>query len=696
MSINDKLVTFVPKKEKDAENNLQQFIEFGRNKLTTYGAGLVFDNNEWDISDYIILKGMANNRIRLRFYTYRSLTLSQPEAFLEPYNSFSKAYIRYINAFQQLKSFSIIMGAIRILYEALGEINEVSPTKIDTRVLNRAAQLTIENYSPGTAKNIAGQVEKIAKFLGEHQLTLLPVYDWKNPVRHRQNSTRVGQEFDEKRAKKMPSTAALDSLPKAFRLAEETPFVLVSSIAAILCSAPDRINEILLLPIFCEAHQRAADGPEAYGLRWWPAKGAEPMVKWIVPSMVEVVAEALKKIRRCTERAREVARWYENNPHKVYLLPEYEHLRAKPLLTNREVGFILFGKETNRSVINEWYKKKGIKTVVIKGKHYAQFDDIERFVVSQLPRGFPWLNAELGLKFSDALCVSLKNDLATDKASWVGIIQGISVNQVNNRLGPKPGSHHITIFERYGFTEPDGSPIKVTTHQFRHYLNTLAQAGGLSQLDIAKWSGRKDIRQNATYDHVSADELVLKIRNALGDDRQMYGPLAKLPPRTVIRRDEFARLKVPTAHTTEFGVCIHDYTMAPCQLHADCLNCNEQVCIKGDEVRTARLRAELETAKENLETAQQAHGNGFFGASRWAEHHQLTIERLSQLCAILDDPQVPVGAVIQLSNLPTASRIEHAVETRAAVEHKQVAPSPSTTSMDAMRNLLAGMGNVNG
>ena len=36
----------------------------------------------------------------------------------------------------------------------------------------------------------------------------------------------------------------------------------------------------------------------------------------------------------------------------------------------------------------------------------------------------------------------------------------------------------VSIFERFGYVEKDGAPIRVRTHQLRHYLNTLAQAGG--------------------------------------------------------------------------------------------------------------------------------------------------------------------------------------------------------------------------
>ncbi len=36
-------------------------------------------------------------------------------------------------------------------------------------------------------------------------------------------------------------------------------------------------------------------------------------------------------------------------------------------------------------------------------------------------------------------------------------------------------------------------------------------------------------------------------------------------------------------HATEFGYCVHDYMMSPCDKFRDCINCNEQVCVKGEE-----------------------------------------------------------------------------------------------------------------
>jgi hypothetical protein len=281
---------------------------------------------------------------------------------------------------------------------------------------------------------------------------------------------------------------------------------------------------------------------------------------------------------------------------------------------------------------------------------WVRFSDVQAAVLKLLPAGFPVLDRRTGLRYSEALFISRKNEMNVPRGTYRCMIEPITINQINSGLGSRAQHGIPSIFSRLGFTEPDGTPIRMTTHQFRHYLNTLAQAGGLSQLDIAKWSGRKEVRQNPVYDHVTPDQMLQKIREAVGDSSQMFGPLAEMPKRVLIPRDEFARLKVSTAHTTDFGYCIHDYTMSPCQLHRDCINCEDMVCVKGDQDKEARLKQRLEEARALLAKAQVARAEGYAGSDRWMEHHTSTVERLSQLCSLIDDPKVPVGAVIQLAS----------------------------------------------
>jgi hypothetical protein len=463
----------------------------------------------------------------------------------------------------------------------------------------------------------------------------------------------------------LPSPSAISALANIFRIATEPADVLVSSVIALLCSTPDRINEVLYLEADCEVAQKIpSTGEIAYGLRWRPAKGAEPMIKWVVSSMADVVKEALGNIRRLTAEAREIAIWYEKHPDQLYLPPHLEHLRNSERVSLGDLAEVIFVEPVKLAAARAWCRRNAVNLDVADGKYSAGFVALQNAVVAKLPRGFPVANAELGLKYSNALCLVHGNMLHADKATLRGVIGLMNHEHIGFRLAPRAGSTMQTVFERLEFTEPDGTPIRVTTHQFRHYLNTLAQAGGLSQLDIAKWSGRKDVHQNDAYNHQSDRDVLALLRSVVGDEKRMVGPLARAHRAALIPRDEFARLKVPTAHTTDFGYCIHDFTMLPCQIHRDCMNCDEQVCIKGDEVREANIRQRREETRALLEEARIADAKGYAGANRWVEHQLRTLTRFDKLCEILDDPVVPVGAVIQPSGIVPASRLEQAAAQR--------------------------------
>lgn len=173
--------------------------------------------------------------------------------------------------------------------------------------------------------------------------------------------------------------------------------------------------------------------------------------------------------------------------------------------------------------------------------------------------------------------------------------------------------------------------------------------------------------------------MVQKIRDAIGDDSTVFGPIAELLKKTLIPRDEFARLVVPTAHTTDFGYCIHDYTMSPCQLHRDCIHCSDLICVKGDKEKEQRLRQQLEESRELLRKAEEASKDGYYGTDRWKEHHTSTVERLSQLCSIMEDLKVPIGSVIQLSS-PKAA-VQHVSLQRKLESLEGTALASSSQSM---------------
>lgn len=659
------IVHFVSRAELDAEQNLKGFVDVCRNQLTVFGADLDFSANVWNVTAALEVKRAV--RQSLVFSTWKTVRDSPWAAMSEPFLSFAKAYMRYQHAHRPTKCHGHRLAALRVLEAALSENGgPADPVLVTPQALNRASQLCVKKYTKSAAHRVCGQLEMINTFMIRNRLVAVPSR-WRNPTTRPKDTVRVGPEFDRLREKKLPSPAALSAAASIFHLATEPGDILVTSIVAILCAAPSRISEVLYLRENCEVtHIVPSTGKETYGLRWYPAKDAPPMIKWIIPAMADVVREAVAKIRKITAPAREIAKWYETHPTEIYLPRHLEHVRGCEWITLDEAGEIVFLDPVIRGTVSVWCDRNGVARSKGRAEQpRCRMADVRAAVLSSLPREFPWAHRTDGLKFSDALFVVRPNLMSEGKAGLRGTIELITHAEVRNRLSGRDARGTSSIFERHGFSEEDGSGIRITTHQFRHYLNTLAQAGGLSQLDIAKWSGRKDIKQNRAYDHLSDRDVVAMVRTAVGDPERAVGPLARVDSATLIRRDEFASLKVPTAHTTEFGFCIHDFSMLPCQLHRDCLNCTEQVCIKGDEVRERNIRRLRDETRQLLAEAVTAESDKYHGASRWVEHQRRTLARLEELCTIFDDPSIPRGTVIQPTKAAPASRVEQAGGDRA-------------------------------
>jgi hypothetical protein len=658
------LVQFKPRSELGAEDNLQAFIAFCRNEITIFGSDLNFEANVWDVTKTIHLKG-KKHAIRVVFSSWATKKSRCPDAMPEPFLSFAKAYFRYQHGFRPVSKIDNRLSALRTFCAALTERGTANPTLADAGVLNRASQLLSGHFNPSSAYQAGCQLELLATFLDDSRLCAVPLH-WKNPLpRPIVTSGRVGLEFDEVRKSKLPSAYVLDSLARAFRLATEPVDVVVTSIAAILCSSPDRINEVLRLRAECEVKQERKDSPPAYGLRFWPSKGAEPMVKWVVPSMATVVEEALARIRKHTDYAREVARWYELNPTAMFLPPHLEHLRGCDELTMAEVKEILFFDSKESGL--DWCKRNKVDTRKIGRKQFASFADLERVVLGMLPKGFPIFDVSTGLKYSEALCITPRNFFHATRGELRCLIEPIGQGAIYSGLGNRANHGDKSVFDRLQLFEPDGAPIHIRSHQFRHYLNTLAQTGGMSELDIAKWSGRTDIRQNGVYNHVSDRDMQAKIAEIKGENSETFGQLVAQTRVSLLPRARFAELNIQTAHTTDLGFCVHDFAMTPCQIHMDCINCNEQVCIKGDEYGEANARAMCRETKALLDEARAADADGAYGATQWVKHQELTHERLTQLIGILDDPSVPNGSIIRLTYIKPASRLQQAAEARKAL-----------------------------
>jgi hypothetical protein len=174
----------------------------------------------------------------------------------------------------------------------------------------------------------------------------------------------------------------------------------------------------------------------------------------------------------------------------------------------------------------------------------------------------------------------------------------------------------------------------------------LAQMGGMSSTEIAIFSGRKDVKQNRAYDHMTSDEVQAPVSEAL--KAGFTDNLVVAEARDLIVRSDFKRTGAVAAHTTEYGWCLHDFASEPCSMYRDCINCEEQECVKGEAHKEANLRQLKSETEYLLNAAREALTDEEYGADNWVKHQTQTLERLNLLLSIIEDPSVAPGARIRL------------------------------------------------
>ncbi|MFS8980194.1 hypothetical protein PO002_38050 [Cupriavidus necator] len=686
------VIPLIPRVKADAEGNLSAFIAHARDELTAFGAELDFEAELWDVTKYYSNKGHRDAKQGTVTIHFCQRIKDGGTPFLPQLSGFAKAYVRSQLANRSSSSFTFAITAFRALDRSIQEHGLASLVDCDATIFNRAAEVLRSRTIIGDNESAGAILGVIARFMDENGFVYAPLHNWRYPRTRRAARGKIGPDFERRRRDRMPSPEALNALAQAFHSAVEPRDVLITSITAIMCSAPERINEVLALPVDCEVEQLANDGRKYLGLRWAGSKGAADHIKWILPGMADVVRDALARIRRITDPARAMARWYERHPTKLYLPPKLKHLRDKEILTLEEIWEIANLSPCKRAV-RSWMRGGKIPYTYITASHPIQgeiqiqavrFADIEQFIVGMLPAGFPIYDEGRGLKYSEAL-LAIPEGLFGNRGDGSGngcMFEVVKYHHIGCALGQNRRAGSATVFERVGI-DPEGK-LSMRTHQFRHWLNTLAQGANLSQVDIATWSGRAHIHQNTAYDHVTSEEIVTKIREAVGNHAKAIGPLAEIPKNLPLTRAEFASMAVPTAHVTLYGFCIHDFTSTPCEMFRKCLDCREHICVKGIPGKMERVQLALEAARESLAKARKAVGDEAYGAEDWVAAHLATVERLEQLLSILNDPSVADGAAIQLTSTNTFSLSEGALLDRLNVGTNRQVHLPGKTTKKAL------------
>jgi len=669
-----KIFHFKPKDALSAAENLESFIKKCRHDLTVFGADLDWDSAVWPKVTVFAKLGVTTRRPSVE----QELDTS--------FSEFAKAYFRYQQGHKPTGTKNE-SKALRAVEAALLQVTgRADICNLSITVLDEAAKLASQHYSTGAAYHCGREIERLAAFVTENKLVPTSLHSWRSPIKRAEDKNKTGKEGKAEREKRLPNETALNALAEIFaNNPSEGRDIFTTSVFAMLMSAPSRISEVLSLPVDCEVIERDRDGVERYGWRFFSGKGFEGDIKWIPTTMVPVAKEAVRRLKHLSENARQLAKWIEKNPAKFYRHPDCPTVADNTPLTMEQacqaLGLAHGTKKECRTSLNnrKLVQKDGVHTL----------DSLWQHTLGRLPKEFPWYDEDKGIKYSNALCVLNKNQFHGVRGCLPVELYKPTNNFFSYDLSPRESlgdGAHNSIFDHHGFKSETGSRLKLTSHQARHLLNTIAQRGGLSNLEIAKWSGRADVKQNRTYNHMSEYELV-GLAESVDPSKVLFGPAGEVKKHLPVATQEFNTLEHAAAHITEFGYCVHDYTMSPCEKYRDCLNCTEQVCVKGNTDNLARIKARLERTEHLYGLAKKAIEQGDMGADRWYQYHEKTVTRLRELVSILENPEIEDSAQIKLrGNDFSQLRRVAAKKSQEAVESQ----SEDAAMLEDLTNILGG------
>lgn len=627
---------FVPKAASSAAENLNAFIARCRKDLIVFGKDLNWSAEVWP---------------KIAVFSKLGVTTRRPaknEVMDKEFIDFAKAYLRYQQAHKPTRTRNETK-ALRALEAALLQVTgsaDIAGTSV--AVLDEAAVLARQHYGKGAAYHCGRELEILARFMVDHRLVTAGVQAWVSPIKRPHDKNRTGKAGQEIRERRLPDDIALNALAEVFA---NNPVdgrdIFTTATFAMLMSAPSRISEVLALPVNCEVKEKDRDGKDCYGWRFYGGKGFEGDVKWIPSSMVSIAKKAVKRLQLLSRNARNLAAWIEDHPRKFFRHEGCPQVADDAPLSMRQACQALGLAHHSRSVCGSALRQRGLEAR--DGVH--TLNGLWEHVLGRLPEDFPWFDRERGVRYRDALFALNKNQFHGKRAALPVELHKPTNNFFNSDLSPRvslgPGKHR-SIFDRHGYGGEDGGRLKATSHQARHLLNTIAQRGGLSNLEIAKWSGRADVEQNRTYNHMTDAEMVA-MAERIDPSKSLFGPAGAVGPREPVTAQEFNLLDHAAVHVTELGYCVHDYTMSPCEKFRDCMNCTEHVCIKGNKEQLDRIKQRRDRVEKLCQLAEQAVLEGEIGADRWYEAQVRNLARLQDLVSKLEDPLIEDGAQIKLS-----------------------------------------------
>lgn len=632
------------------EANLRRFISAAKESPAL--KGVCWEAVQWfiDPNDPVARKIRAHRQYEatLTFTTretssreYARVPVDRRQPLPTGYAEFAKADLRHY-AESNTPGLDVLrrcLSAHQFLEQALrSRARDGQVTDLTLRHFELAEEALVRELGTATSYKVAQHLERIAATVDGRKLARATI-GFQSGLQRPSNGDVLTEEGTTKGMEKMISGDALDAIARISAAPADDYQRFISRILDLFVCCGFRAGEVLRLAADCWVSvepPRVGDAPAVLneGIQYIAEKGSVHSTKWLPRQSVALARRAIDDLTRLTKPMREVARWMEAHPGRLWAFRE---LDANHMIAGREACSRM-GLAPNSHANWKLFRERRDDTV------FFRVGDIEADYLKGHNAG-PVLALRSGhqQKLSETLILCWENQFHATRPTLTFLPRTMTYGMLADNLCPAASRRDQVrgILSGTGFS--------VTTHQFRHWLNTLADNSGLSEVHQAKWFGRLEIVQNKTYQHKTLEErrrltweLILK--------GEAHGEVARMASAVAIEdREAFVKSVVEAAHTTIYGVCVHNFACSPCPNHMQCLRkCGDYLRIKGDQQQRMALMDLRRMEQIRLEQTQLALSDGFTEAAKWVEHHNEIIEGIDEALAVDEDLAVADGTEVNV------------------------------------------------
>lgn len=580
-----------------------------------------------------------------------------------------------IEARKDVGTLQIFVNAYRYLDNVLAASNK-SISELTVHEFKLAEREARERLADSTFYRIGQKLEAISKFINKkglvkHKITFRKVA--KRGETHTNSDSRIDQASIDERAKKLPQKESLIAVATLSNADLKGDDALFQAMTEIMFATGLRFDEVVTLDKDCLSEKELEERNVLTGrqeifkvheIRYKAKKGGGYRSKTIPESLLPILQKGLNTALEELAPVRETIRELRSNKCDFFpLLPSDEVMQvadaASILEWSNQSNLITYLKKWNVKLFKQQKRKPKNQSPEINRKT-LHFEPLELKVNTAT---LAWKSAESfwemirqhtpADRLEDMLFITQHQRHHSSKATEFWKFTLITHTQFADYLSGRPELSVPSVFERYNLMH-DEKPIRLTSHQFRHFLSTMLElCETISDIEVARYFGRKYIGDNETYDHTNKEQAVMNHADAIiastGISAEQQKEAAILF--TLVDRDEALETigDLTTTLTTSIGLCKHDFNDSPCGKHYACLRgCSEYNRTKGNPSEIKEIARIRDQQRQHVLAAENAVAEEYHGANNWLKSHKELLQGCEKALAIEQDESIAPGEKVQI------------------------------------------------